>query len=355
MALIPNSKPQLKADAAEKILQAKGIDRKKFPVCVLAVRGYYLDTMGKPGANDRGIYDDAAFIHSPTLYCSVNWNTDPTSYRKGRGMGSSKGMASLKLGVWDYKIGSHKGKSPAGNQAGPVTVIRDGIDGDYPDTGMFGINLHWGGAGTSSLGCQTAPPNQWPAFINPLVAELKRYGQKTFKYVLIDVAEMTKILASIPQKPKPAPAEERSLAPAVTMIVEFEGLYLKAYLCPAKVWTIGYGTIRYPNGVAVKQGDTCSVEQALDWLMHEVEQTIVPPLDNMVKVKITNNQRCALISFCYNLGVGALAKSTLLRKLNAGEPIEDVAAEFGKWINAGGKPLNGLIRRRAAEKALFLA
>lgn len=198
---VPSSKPKLTASEAEQILKSKKIDRKTFPVCVLAVRGYYLNSMGKRGANDRGIYDDAAFICSPTLFASVNWNTDPSSYRKGRGRGSSKGMASLKLGVWDYKIGRHKKVYPAGNQADAVTVIRDGIDGDYEDMGWFGINLHPGGRGTSSLGCQTAPPNQWPSFITPLVAELKRYDQKTFKYVLIDSAQMDEILKGPPGPP----------------------------------------------------------------------------------------------------------------------------------------------------------
>lgn len=196
MSKIPNSVPQMKQDAVRTILARKGIDRKKYPVCVLAVRGYYLDTMGEKGKNDRGIYDDACFIDSPTIFVSVNWNTDPSSYRKGTGTGSNKGMASLKPGVWEYKIGPHKGKSPACRQAANVTVIRDGKNGDYEDTGDFAINHHWGSLfGTSSAGCQTAPPKQWPSYINPLVAELKRYDQKTFKYVLITEAERKKILA----------------------------------------------------------------------------------------------------------------------------------------------------------------
>lgn len=193
--MIPSSKPKLSNLDANKILTGKGVDTSG--VVVLAIRGYYLDSMGKVGENDRGIYDDAVFVCSPTMFASTNWNTDPSRYRAGKGKGSGKGMASLKCGVWDYKIGAHKGKSPAGNQADAVTVIRDGVDGNYEDTGWFGINLHWGGKGTSSLGCQTAPPNQWPSFINPLVAELKRYKQKTFKYVLIDNKEMKKHLGLI--------------------------------------------------------------------------------------------------------------------------------------------------------------
>lgn len=347
----------MKKDAVEKILSSKGIDRKKFPVCVLAVRGYYLDSMGKKGANDRGIYDDAVFIDSPTLFASVNWNTDPSSYRKGKGTGSGKGMACLKTGVWDYKIGPHKGKSPACRQAGPVTVIRDGIDGDYEHTGDHAINHHWGGRGTSSAGCQTAPPNQWPSYINPLVAELKRYNQKTFKYVLIDEAERLSILAEKGSNPPPPPKDTNGaldLGPALTLIKEFEGCYLQAYKDPVGIPTIGWGTIRYPDGQKVQMGDRCTQEQADAFLMHHVLK-FVDQVQSLVKRKISNNAFCALVSFTYNLGAGNLGKSTLLKKLNAGASIAEVAAEFPKWNKAGGKVLKGLVRRRDAEMKLFMA
>lgn len=255
MGKVPNSKPQLKQGDVEKILQAKKVDTKKFPVNVVAVRGYYLDTMGAKGANDRGIFDDAAFTISPTIFSSVNWNVDPSSYRKGSGTGSKKGMASLKPGVWDYKIGAHKGKSPAGNQAGKVTVIRDGVSGDYEDTGYFGINLHWGSAnGTSSAGCQTAPPNQWPSFINPLVAELKRYGQKTFKYVLITVEEMNHILTddhAVPIEEVP-PAMEEGLPLNSPMVKIGQG---------AEVLT-GIDVSRYQPGFDFKNAATHGVSFA---------------------------------------------------------------------------------------------
>lgn len=359
MALVPNSRPQMKKDQVEKILKAKGIDRDKFPVCVLAVRGYYLDSMGKKGVNDRGIYDDAVFIDSPTLFQSVNWNTDPSRYRKGRGKGAGKGMASLKLGTWLYQIGPHKGKSPACRQAEAVTVIRDGIDGDYEDTGWFGINHHWGGRGTSSAGCQTAPPNQWPSYIQPLVAELKRYGQKVFKYVLIDEAERRFLLADEKETKKPdSPPKDTNgaldLGPAIAMIKEFEGCYLQAYRDPVGIPTIGWGTIRYPDGQKVQMGDKCTVEQAERFLMHEVIG-FVEDVQRLVKRKISNNAFCALVSFTYNLGAGNLSKSTLLKKLNSGASMDEVAAEFPRWNKAGGKVLKGLVRRREAERKLFLA
>lgn len=360
MSKVPSNRPQLKAADVERILEAKGVNRKKNPVCVLAVRGYYLDTMGQKGKNDRGIFDDAAFVVSPTAFVAVNWNTDPSAYRKGSGRGSAKGMASLKPGVWSYQIGKHKGKGPAGVQADEVTVIRDGDISDYPDTGWFGINLHWGSAsgGTSSLGCQTAPVNQWTAFINPLVAELKRYTQKIFPYVLITVEEMKAILnVEVPRvdEPKSAPAPTPGdLGPAIDLIKKFEGLYLNAYLDPVGIPTIGWGTIAYPDGRKVQMGEHCTAEQAEAWLHDEVAEK-AKGVRELVKVPITNNQFCALVSFAYNLGIGALKGSTLLKRLNAGEKASAVANEFGKWINAGGKPLKGLIRRRGDEAKLFLS
>lgn len=347
MGIVPGSRPKMGQADVEKILHAKGIDRDKFPVCVLAVRGYYLDTMGVKGKNDRGIFDDAAFVHSPTLFSSVNWNTDPAYYRKGRGTGSSKGIASLKLGTWNYKIGTHKAIYPAGTQAAPVTVVRDGANGDYEDTGWFGINIHPGKIGVSSIGCQTAPKEQWRSFIDPLVAELKRYGQKIFPYVLIDEVERKRLLASDID-------EQILLSPALDLIAQFEGLELRAYKDPVGVTTIGYGTIRYPNGTTVKMGDTCTEAQALDWLELHVMETIMPELKTMCQVPLTNNERCALVSFAYNLGTYALKSSTLMRKLNEDRPRAEVAAEFGRWVKAGGRVLAGLVRRRKAERDLFL-
>ena len=138
------------------------------------------------------------------------------------------------------------------------------------------------------------------------------------------------------------------------MIKEFEGIYLNAYMDPSNTPTIGWGTITYPDGTKVKMGDVCTAKQAEDWLMFEIESDILNPLSDMVKVPITDNERSALISFCYNLGVGSLRNSTMLKLLNEGFPRVTVASEFSRWINAGGRPLKGLIRRREAERKLFL-
>lgn len=149
-------------------------------VALVGIRGYYRDTMGQPGANDRGIYDDAIFLLSRYIFASFNANTDPSIARPG--------VAVLKPGVWRYKLGIHGLNRPAAQrykalvQAAPVTVHRDGAGND---TGWFGINIHRGSrTTTSSLGCQTIVPDQWPAFIALVEQELRRAGQTVVPYVL---------------------------------------------------------------------------------------------------------------------------------------------------------------------------
>ena len=136
------------------------------------------------------------------------------------------------------------------------------------------------------------------------------------------------------------------------LIAKFEGCYLQAYLCPANVWTIGIGTTIYPNGVKVKKGDKCTLEQAHEYLAHdmiEFEKTV----NDSVKVPLSQNQFDALVSLAYNIGSGAFKNSTLLKKLNA-KDYAGAADQFLVWNKGGGKVLKGLVRRRDAERALFL-
>lgn len=188
-------KPRLSTAELEKLLEPFAMDRTRHPLIVVGFRGYYRNTMGAPGVNDRGIYDDALFLYSPSVFAAFNGNTDPSAYRKGKGTGSGKGIATLKPGAWFvHKFDKHKGKYLALCQRlGPVTVIRDG-DPPYDDTGEFGINIHRGGyKTTSSEGCQTIHPDQWESFIALAVDQAKRYhGDKWNKavipYVLLENA-----------------------------------------------------------------------------------------------------------------------------------------------------------------------
>ena len=132
------------------------------------------------------------------------------------------------------------------------------------------------------------------------------------------------------------------------LIKQFEGLYLKAYRCPAGVPTIGYG---HTAGVAM--GQTITQQQADDYLRRDVRQ-FERAVARLVTVPLTQGQFDALVSFSFNLGEGALAQSTLLRLLNAGD-YAGAGLEFERWNKAGGRVLPGLVRRRAAERALFEA
>lgn len=127
----------------------------------------------------------------------------------------------------------------------------------------------------------------------------------------------------------------------------FEGLRLEAYQDQVGVWTIGYG---HTSGVS--PGQTCSQEQAQQWLLEDVQGASFA-VNRMVTVQLNQNQFDALVDFTFNLGSGALGGSTLLRLLNAGNT-QAAADEFLKWDHAGGVVVAGLTTRRIAEQKLFL-
>lgn len=138
----------------------------------------------------------------------------------------------------------------------------------------------------------------------------------------------------------------------VELIKQFEGLRLRAYLCPAGVATIGYGTTVYPDGRRVWLGEQITAEQAEEFLRHDLKN-FEREVERMVRVPVSANQFAALVSFSYNTGSSALQKSTLLRLLNS-HNYAGAADQFARWTYAGGKQLPGLVRRRSAERALFL-
>lgn len=185
MSIKPPSRPkQSRQDSLDLLRQAGVLDQ----VSLLAVRGYYRDSMGKPGENDRAIYDDAIFVIAPDCYVAFNANTDPSLYRKGEGFGKDKGVATLDPGTWNFIPGLHRGEYIALRQHGTFTVTRDGYKENYKDTGDgFGINIHRGGnTTTGSLGCQTIPPDQWEEFIGLVLRKMNECGQKTIRYRLVE-------------------------------------------------------------------------------------------------------------------------------------------------------------------------
>jgi len=126
-----------------------------------------------------------------------------------------------------------------------------------------------------------------------------------------------------------------------------EGCELTAYQDSAGVWTIGYG-----HTADVQPGDSCTQQQATAWLAEDI-QWAAHAVNQYVTVPLTQGQFDALTDFTFNLGVGSLVHSTLLRLLNASD-YAGAGAEFPKWNMAGGHVLAGLVARRAAEQAMFL-
>ncbi|WP_434634000.1 lysozyme [Chromobacterium sp. CV08] len=135
----------------------------------------------------------------------------------------------------------------------------------------------------------------------------------------------------------------------INLIQQFEGLRLAAYQDVVGVWTIGYGH----TGADVHAGLTIDRQQA-DQLLRDDLARFEQGVSGLVAVAVNQNQFDALVSFSYNLGLGNLRNSTLLRLLNAGD-YRGAAGQFPLWDKAGGQALPGLLKRRQAEQALFLA
>lgn len=139
----------------------------------------------------------------------------------------------------------------------------------------------------------------------------------------------------------------------IDLIKGFEGLRLTAYLCSAGVPTIGYGATYYADGSKVKLGHAINQAQADDLLKMHIVQFETQTAALVKGIALNQNQFDALVSFAFNLSAGALAMSTLLKKikLDTSDPI--IAAEFGKWVMAGGQRSTGLVRRRKKEAELY--
>ena len=204
MSKRPAARPQISQAELEAKIEALKINRKKYPLLVVGARGYYKDTMGKPGVNDRGDYDDALFVLAPGVFRAFNGNTDPSAEFR-------TGLASLVPGVYyAHRIDMHRGSYLALCQrTGEVVVHRDGTESYKAGTthpeygeclgngrwkGWFGINIHRGGDGTtSSLGCQTLPPEQWDEFFALVKGKATMFfgsdwRSQTIPYILLDFA-----------------------------------------------------------------------------------------------------------------------------------------------------------------------
>lgn len=139
----------------------------------------------------------------------------------------------------------------------------------------------------------------------------------------------------------------------IVLIKHFEGFSASPYKCPAGVPTIGYGSTRDTDGKAITMNHSPVTEQQATSLMLATLTTYEDAVNRYVTVPLTQNQFDALVDFAYNCGAQNLRTSTLLKKLNAGD-YDGAAEQFLVWFYGGGKKLNGLVKRRMAERSLFL-
>ncbi len=131
------------------------------------------------------------------------------------------------------------------------------------------------------------------------------------------------------------------------LIARFEGLRLKAYKCPAGIWTIAFGATTF-NGKRITEGLVITKEQAYEQLERDLA-VFENGVGRLVSKHINQDQFDALVSFSFNLGLGSLSRSTLLKKVNADPSDPTIRDSFAMWNKAGGKVLAGLVKRRKAE------
>lgn len=139
----------------------------------------------------------------------------------------------------------------------------------------------------------------------------------------------------------------------VALIKTFEGFSAKPYRCPAGIPTIGYGSTRYADDTPVKLTDAAISEEQAAVIMRATLVQYEDAVTRYVAVAIGQCEFDALVDFAYNAGAQNLRTSTLLKKLNAGDAL-GASLEFCKWVNGGGKRLPGLVKRREAERKLFM-
>ena len=136
------------------------------------------------------------------------------------------------------------------------------------------------------------------------------------------------------------------------LIKHFEGCRLKAYKCPANVWTIGFGNTFYENGMKVKEGDVITQQRAEELAKFIIDQFAVT-IEPFILKPLTDNQFSACVSLAYNIGTSGFKRSSVFKKLNINPNDPTIADSFKLWNKGGGKVLAGLVKRREAEIALY--
>jgi lysozyme len=141
-------------------------------------------------------------------------------------------------------------------------------------------------------------------------------------------------------------------AEGYALIKNFEGCRLKAYKCPANVWTIGYGNTFYEDGMKVKEGDVITQQRAEEMAKFIIDQFAVS-IAPFIQKTLTENQFSACVSLAYNIGTSGFKRSSVFKKLNINPNDPTIADSFKLWNKGGGKVLAGLVKRREAEIQLY--
>lgn len=139
----------------------------------------------------------------------------------------------------------------------------------------------------------------------------------------------------------------------IKLIASFEGFRPLPYLDQGNLPTIGYGTIKYPDGRKVTMSDTAVTEEQAQSFMKADIEIFEKAVVKLCPVQLTQNQFNALVSFTYNCGIEALKRSRLRRFVNSNASTYDITEGFMSWVHVDGKPSNGLIKRRTLEAKLF--
>jgi len=141
-------------------------------------------------------------------------------------------------------------------------------------------------------------------------------------------------------------------AEGYALIKRFEGCRLKAYKCPANVWTIGFGNTFYENGEKVKEGDVITQARA-EQLAKNVIDKFAVSIRALITQTLNENQFSACVSLAYNIGTAGFKRSSVFKKLNVNPTDATIADSFRLWNKGGGKVLKGLVTRREAEIQLY--
>ena len=139
----------------------------------------------------------------------------------------------------------------------------------------------------------------------------------------------------------------------VDLIKHYEGLRRTSYLCPANVWTIGYGAIRFFDGGAVPPSTTISELQADELLRRDLSHT-EDMVSRLIRVPLSENQFSSLVSLVFNIGAGNFQRSQIRQRVNRSD-YDGAASIFWQWRRGGGRILPGLVARRESERVLFVS